>query len=92
MAESKNNEFNTEELVSEINNVINKGLRTILKDYINRYDLLETTHQQIMNLPSVLSELKRSPTEKIIETEQEPETESVAVSYTHLTLPTNREV
>ena len=80
MAESKNNEFNTEELVSEINNVINKGLRTILKDYINRYDLLETTHQQIMNLPSVLNELKRSPTEKIIETEQEQqelETESV---------------
>jgi hypothetical protein len=56
---TKNN-FNIEPLVFEIQNVIKKGLSTILKDYTDRYELLENTHNQIMNLPSVLNELNKN--------------------------------
>ena len=55
-----NNTFNIEPLMLEIENVIKQGLQTILKEFIDRHELLERTHQQIMNLPSVLDELNRS--------------------------------
>ena len=54
------NNFNIEPLVFEIENIIKKGVNTILKDYMNRYDLLEKTHSQIMRLPSVLNELNKN--------------------------------
>jgi hypothetical protein len=57
MTEIQNDTFNIEPLVSEIKNVISKGLQTYLKNYIDRYELLEKTHKQIMNLPSVVNEL-----------------------------------
>ena len=56
---TKNN-FNIEPLVFEIQNVIKRGLNTILKDYTDRYELLENTHNQIMNLPSVLNEINKN--------------------------------
>ena len=59
MQENKINSFNVEPLVIEIENVIKKGLKTILKDYVDRYELLEKTHNQIMNLPSVRNELNK---------------------------------
>ena len=55
-----NNTLNIEPLMLEIENVIKQGLQTILKEFIDRHELLERTHQQIMNLPSVLDELNRS--------------------------------
>ena len=54
------NDFNTEELVLEMNSVLNKGLTNILREYTSRYNLLEATHQQIMKLPSVLNEFNQS--------------------------------
>jgi len=57
MSDLKTHNFNIEPLVFEIQNVIKKGLSTILKDYTDRYELLEKTHNQIMRLPSVLNEL-----------------------------------
>ena len=54
------NNFNTDAILNEIDSVIKRGLNTILKDYINRYTLLENTHKQIMNLPSVLNELNKN--------------------------------
>jgi hypothetical protein len=54
------NNFNTDIILNEIDLVIKKGLNTILKDYMNRYNLLENTHKQIMQLPSVLNELNKS--------------------------------
>jgi hypothetical protein len=59
--ENKDNEekFNIEPLVIEIEKVIRKGVNNILKDFINRYNLLETTHKQIMQLPSVVYELQQ---------------------------------
>jgi hypothetical protein len=59
MPESKIDMFNTEPLVIEIENVIKKGLKNIFKDYMDRYELLEKTHKQIMNLPSVRNELNK---------------------------------
>ena len=53
--------LNTEEIVTEVNNVIKKGLDKLLGDYLYRYELLEQTHDAIMNLPSVRSHLNQSP-------------------------------
>ena len=50
MTEIKKNSFNIEPLVIEIENVIKNGLSVILRDYTDRYDLLEKTNKQIMKL------------------------------------------
>ena len=54
----KENMFNTENILNETNLAIKNGLNIILKDYMERYNLLENTHKQIMLLPSVLNEIK----------------------------------
>jgi hypothetical protein len=59
MTELTNN-FSIEPLVLEIQNVINKGLKKILKDYIDKFNLLDMTHKQIMMLPSVVNELNKN--------------------------------
>ena len=59
MTESKIESFNIEPLVFEIQNVIKNGLKVLLKDYIDRHDLLEKTHKQIMKLPSVMNEINK---------------------------------
>jgi hypothetical protein len=53
--------LNTEEIASEVNNVIKKGLDKLLGDYLYRYELLEKTHDAIMNLPSVRNHLNLQP-------------------------------
>ena len=53
--------FNVEPLMIEIEGVITMGVKTILKDFMNRYELLEKTHTKIMDLPSVRNELNKSP-------------------------------
>jgi hypothetical protein len=53
--------LNTEEIVTEVNNVIKKGLDKLLGDHLYRYELLEKTHDAIMNLPSVRNHLNLSP-------------------------------
>ena len=60
MSEEKIDCFNTQPLMSEIENVIRSGVKTILRDFMTRYELLENTHNQIMNLPSVLNELNKN--------------------------------
>lgn len=59
--------FSTQPLMIEIEGVIARGIKTILKDFIKRYELLEKTHTQIMDLPSVRNELNRSPDAEKIE-------------------------
>ena len=54
MTDNKTDNFNIEPLVFEIENVIKKGLHKILKDYVNRTELIENAHKQIL---SVLNEL-----------------------------------
>jgi hypothetical protein len=39
--------------------VVKNGVNNILKDFLNRYNLREATHKQIMQLPSVAYELQR---------------------------------
>ena len=57
MSEIRTFNFNTQPLLNEIDNVIKRGLSNILQEFVNRYELLENTHKQIMNLPSVVNEL-----------------------------------
>ncbi len=60
MSEDKIQRFNTQPLMIELENVINNGVKSILKDFINRYELLEKTHNKIMRLPSVRNEMNIS--------------------------------
>ena len=53
--------LNTEEIATEVNNVIKKGLDKLLGDHLYRYELLEKTHDAIMNLPSVRNHLNLPP-------------------------------
>ena len=53
--------LNTEEIAMEVNNVIKKGLDKLLGDHLYRYELLEKTHDAIMNLPSVRNHLSLQP-------------------------------
>ena len=46
-------ELNTTPLLNEINDVLNKGVKDILKDILKRHELLEQTHQAILNLPTI---------------------------------------
>ena len=59
MSEAKVEHFNTQPLLIEIENVIKSGLNSILTDFLYRYNLLEKTHNKIMNLPSVRNELNK---------------------------------
>ena len=53
--------LNTEEIATEVNNVIKKGLDKLLGNYLYRYELLEKTHDAIMNLPNVRHHLNQEP-------------------------------
>ena len=52
-------DFNINPLLSELDNVIRRHMNIMLNEYIDRFNLLEQTHKQIMNLPSVVDELRR---------------------------------
>ena len=67
MSEEKIEGFNTQPLMLEIENVIRSGVKTILKDFMNRYELLEKTHNTIMNLPSVRNEMNKSVVDDVTE-------------------------
>jgi len=58
MKETNSETFNVNPLLYDIEKVIKSGLNDMLSNYMKRYELLEETHNQIMNLPSVLHELR----------------------------------
>jgi hypothetical protein len=49
--------YNTEPLLNEVELVIKNGLNKILSKTLERYELLERTHKQLMKLPSIREEL-----------------------------------
>ena len=80
--------FNTETLLKEINDVIKKGLNSILKNYMDRYNLLEKTHKQIMMLPSVVNEINENTSYESDENDSNKnsqEDEPIFVSITEMT-------
>ena len=58
-------EFDADEMVQEMQFVMRKGLSKVLKDFIDRHELLEKTHKQIMQLPSVLNEINKDVSKDI---------------------------
>ena len=81
--------FNTDEILKEVDVVIQKGLKKILKDYADRYSLLEKTHKQIMTLPSVLNELNKNNSrafdEECVVSDEDSYDESMFVSIKDMT-------
>ena len=58
MTEPVTNGLKMEELFEEITHVIQNHFRKNMGDFMQRYELLEQTHQQLMKLPSVVNELQ----------------------------------
>jgi hypothetical protein len=85
MTETRINSFNIEPLVFEIENVIKNGLKVLLKDYIDRHDLLEKTHKQIMKLPSVMNEINKGCESDSDSEDDKVEDKSMFVSITDMT-------
>ena len=70
------NIYNTQPLLNEIENVIKNGLDKMLAKILQRYDLLEKTHNQLMNLPSIKEALGKDYDDQDVESESETESES----------------
>lgn len=70
------NIYNTQPLLNEIENVVKNGLDKMLSKILQRYDLLEKTHNQLMNLPSIKEALGKDYDDQDVESESESETES----------------
>jgi len=49
--------FNIKPIIHDVEEVIQKGLNKLLVNYIERHEMLEKTHQQLMQLPSIVEEL-----------------------------------
>ena len=69
------NIYNTQPLLKEIENVIKNGLDKMLSKILQRYNLLEKTHNQLMNLPSIKEAIGKDY-EQDSSSECESETES----------------
>ena len=57
MSELNNSNFDIKPLMNNIEKVIEYEINKLLSNHIERYNLLEKTHQMIMKLPSVVLEL-----------------------------------
>ena len=55
---NNNTSFDIQPIMSEVEKVIQSGLNRLLVNYIERHELLEKTHQQLLQLPSIIEELK----------------------------------
>ena len=53
-------EKETNELIQKVSNVFHDGLHSILRNYMDRYRMLEETHNIIMQLPLVQKEMQTS--------------------------------
>ena len=70
------NIYNTQPLLNEIENVVKNGLDKMLSKILQRYDLLEKTHNQLMNLPSIKEALGKDYDDQDVESESESESET----------------
>ena len=53
-------------MVKEIENIIKNNINSVLKNHMERFNMLEETHSQIMRLPSVLNELNRTGVQAVV--------------------------
>ena len=54
------NKCDIHQMVRDIENIIKNNINSVLKNHMDRFNMLEETHSQIMRLPSVLNELNRN--------------------------------
>jgi hypothetical protein len=68
------NSFDIQPIMSEVEKVIQCGLNKLLVNYIERYELLERTHQQLLQLPSINEEFQLLYNRKTTNLTKESET------------------
>ena len=69
MQPTNSNSFDIQPIMTEVEKVIQCGLNKLLVNYIERHELLERTHQQLLQLPSIIEEFQlhnRSSTKEIV--------------------------
>ena len=49
--------FDIKPIMSNVEKVIQKGLNKLLVNYIDRHEMLEKTHKQLIQLPSIAQEI-----------------------------------
>ena len=54
------NRLDVSPILKDVENVIESGLSKLVSQYFARYELLEQTHEALMNLPSVKQEVNKS--------------------------------
>ena len=57
---TSNHIFDIKPLMGDIEEVIQQKINSVLSNFMDRYNLLEETHKQIMLLPSVANELLKT--------------------------------
>jgi hypothetical protein len=85
------NIYNTQPLLNEIEIVIKNGLDKMLSKILQRYNLLEKTHNQLMNLPSIKEAIGKDYDDQDVESESEteslnPETDNIVSCQTIMKL------
>jgi len=58
MQPANSNSFDIQPIMTEVEKVIQCGLNKLLVNYIERHELLEKTHQQLLQLPSIIEEFQ----------------------------------
>ena len=58
MQPTNSNSFDIQPIMTEVEKVIHCGLNKLLVNYIERHELLEKTHQQLLQLPSIIEEFQ----------------------------------
>ncbi|MFY7728224.1 MAG: hypothetical protein ACOVRN_01770 [Flavobacterium sp.] len=58
MERKTTHKFNTQSIVCDVEHVIQKGVYQLLESFMDRYTMLEKTHDQLMRLPTIVDELK----------------------------------
>jgi hypothetical protein len=58
MQPANSNSFDIQPIMTEVEKVIQCGLNKLLVNYIERHELLERTHQHLLQLPSIIEEFQ----------------------------------
>jgi hypothetical protein len=80
--------FDTEELLNNVNIIIQSGLNNLVKDFVEKHKIYEETHKGVLNLPSVKKLLAFNKETNIIsdsDSENNDEAPTVFVSIKEMT-------
>ena len=76
--------FDIQSIMSDVEKVIEKGLNKLLFNYIERHELLEKTHEKLMQLPSIVDELNIRKSKDLINNSDSDTEENDSSNFTSI--------